>query len=227
MNSTVAVLLALAALLSLGFISLVLRHRALSGRQTFTIEFINRLGQFAKAEGFDAEQYTWLTQHSVQMQEELGPLGVVNYKPPGNLGFIPRYHVILNLLPELRRLRMGEYHFAAEEIFSEQANLCLDTLVRYSGVLDRSSVESLRQLRNPLAWLREGVQTILLLPISVLASLGVIGASSERRFRGSLIFRILAGFVALIGLLSAAITIALGWDQFTILVGGLFSRVLP
>jgi hypothetical protein len=158
------------------------------------------------------------------MQEDLGPLGVADYKPPGNLGFIPRYQVIVNLLPELRRLRMGEYHFGAEGIFAEQANLCLDTLVRYAGVLQRRSEQSAKQLRNPLAWLREGVQTILLLPVSLLVSLGVLGASTEERFRGSLLFRVMAGIIALMGLLSGVITIALGWKQFTALLAGLFEH---
>lgn len=227
MNPTIAVLITIVAVLAVGLTSLVRRRRALSEQMAFAVEFTNRLGEFASAQAFDGQQYTWLTQHAVQMQEDLGPLGIVDYKPPGNLGFIPRYQVILNLLPELRRLRMGEYHFGVDDIFREQANLCLDTLVRYSGVLERRLAQSLSQLRNPLAWLREGVQTTLLIPVSLLVALGILGASTQARFRGSLLFRVLAGIVALIGLLSAIMTIALGWQQFTALVNRLIAGLTP
>jgi hypothetical protein len=225
MSSTLVVAFALAGILVVGFATLFRQYRGSLAQQRFTAEFISRLQRFASAEGFENQQYTWLTQHSVQMQEALGSLGIVDYKPPGILAFISNYQVILNLLPELRRLRAGEYHFGVEDTFREQASLCMDTLVRYFGVLERRSAESVKQLRNPLAWFREGVQSILLVPILLLASLGLLSLSTVNRFRASPVFRLLAGFAALVGLLSAVITIVLGWNQFAALIGGLFGRI--
>ncbi len=70
-----------------------------------------------------------------------------------------------------------------------------------------------RDLRNPIVWFREGVAVILLLPVRLLRSLGLLSESGSASVARSALFRLVAGLVALIGLLASFIELVLGRSQ--------------
>lgn len=87
-------------------------------------------------------------------------------------------------------------------------------MFRYIGYLIDSQEEAIKALKNPVIWLREGFSLLLLLPLLIFNWLGIIGNSLIDRIHRSLLFKILTGLVALIGVLSVLMTIILGWDTF-------------
>ena len=94
---------------------------------------------------------------------------------------------------------------------SDHGQLVGETLVRYMGWSADQIGNKRRELRNPVVWLREGVAALLLLPVWFLRSLGLLSPSRSGRLARSALFRLLTGVVALLGLLSALVTIILGW----------------
>ncbi len=214
MNPTLLIAICLIAILIIGVVKVYLGYRELKQRRDFVVEYANKFSEFAKKPGFDEELYFWLTHNSVAIQGELGQYGKIDYKPPAANYVIQNYQVIVNLLPELRREKTGGYAFTSARIYQEEVSICLDTLVRYLGVIDKRLGEALSEARNPFIWLREGVQTILLIPAFVLRWLGLISSSTISRLSKNIIFRLLSGLVAFVTLVSGLVTIAVGWEEF-------------
>ena len=188
-------------------------YNELKKRKDFIFEFSSKLVEFSGKPEFDNALYFWLTQNSVAIQSELGPYGIIAYKPPAADYMYPNYQIIVNLLPELRRAKTGTYLFQDYETQREQASMCLDVLIRYSGVLEQWLKETRNDFHNPLVWLRQGFQTILLIPAYILYWFGILGTSTLRKLIGNSIIKGISVIVTLVGILSGLVTIAVGWDQ--------------
>ena len=67
---------------------------------------------------------------------------------------------------------------------------------------------------NPIAQFRKGVETILLVPLDILETLGVFSSSTNQRAHQSVITKLVAGLVALVGFMSGLVTIITGWKGF-------------
>lgn len=204
-------------LLALTVVGRVRLGRKLSdvrGDVVFAKEFFEHLKRFVESSGRDMEAYAWCTRNSVRMQRELGPYGWLEaYRPPFGDVIYNRAAVITTLLPEL----YSQFNISSFEPYAPAVNSLTQTLqevlIRHFGVLSEEESSILKGLRNPLVWLREGVRWALLLPLSVLDWLGVTSGVAGRASR-SRIGKVVAGLVTLLGLLSAVITVFLGWGGF-------------
>ena len=145
------------------------------------------------------------------------------YRPPFANFQYQNYPVVLNLLPELRRTL--EDNLLSGGNYSHQYGMLLqETLIRHLGTLHDREDTLARSLKNPLTWLREGVRAIVALPLSSLAWVGLLREATVGRITGSKIFRVLSGFAAVVGFVSAVMGIALGWEQFVEITAGWWRR---
>jgi hypothetical protein len=217
--------LALLAVIAAGFAGILARLRRLNGWEAFAKEYLAKLVEYVKSGGRNQEAYTWLTYRSGRMQSQLGPRGIfAAYKPPFAQFQYTNYPVIVNMLPELKR--SIENDILAEQA-DQYATTIRDTLVRYLGALDDQRTTYLSQIRNPIIWLKEGVQILFTLPFSLLTWTGLIGNRVLSVITNSVLFRVVSAIGSTIGLLSAIIGIVLGWDDFSDFVSRLWNQFFP
>jgi hypothetical protein len=225
MDSRYIPILGIALVMAIGFFKTLAYYRALKKRRDFVSEFSDKFVEFANKPDFDGKLYYWLTHNSVAVQSELGPLGIVTYKPPAAGYMIQNYQIVVNLLPELRREKTENRLFRNDEIHREYASMCLDVLVRYLGVIDRWLQGAKGELQNPLIWLRQGVQAILLLPAYILHWFGLLGAAAIGTLTRNILVKGISAIVAIVGLLSGLVTIIVGWDQSIRIIEPLWHNV--
>lgn len=187
----------------------------IAAKRKFAVEFMSQLAKYFGSHGGDMESYSWLINRSSKMQNQLGSQGIMGFKPPFQNYIIPNYPVILNAVPEMRKaFEDGLTHRLA----GQYAGLLQETLVRHIGTVEDMSEEQQRWMKNPVIWLREGIRGIISFPILLLSWLGLISERTVSNIASSNLFKILSGFVTVVGFISAIITITLGWKQFRELI---------
>ena len=87
--------------------------------------------------------------------------------------------------------------------------------MRYLGTLEDAHTDATKRFANPIIWLGEGVRTALLLPFLTLQWLGLFKEAFTNRLAGSVLFNLLSGLVAVVGLAASVMIVTLGWEQFT------------
>lgn len=212
--TTTQIVLAILSVLIVGLVNLISDHLKLKKRRYFSEEYLSKFQQFVKSyrNNFDGKIFYWLTHRGVKMQSELGSLGIIDYTPPFASHIIQNYQLIPNTLQE-----MHSYTFPNTSLIAS----CERALISYIGLIDDWLVNSAKQLRNPLIWLREGVQFIVSLPILVLSWSGLIKPSFVDKITNNFLFKFVTGLIVFVGLIGSIITITLGWEQFVNLIGKL------
>ena len=215
----ITVLIVLLGVAVAGLVRLGARLAGWKKKRRFAETFLARFRSLAHGDEFDQEIYEWLVARSASMQERLGVLGLAAYQAtsPYDLTSMPADPLILNTLPELR----GGYPRP------DRVAKCEEAMMRYLGLLDEERAGFTRHFVNPIIWLGEGVRTALLLPFLMLQWLGLFKESLINRLDRSVVFNLLSGLVAVVGLAASVMIVILGWDQFTDLtqtwVGAIFS----
>jgi len=206
----------------IGFLKLRSEAHTISKKHAFANEFFSKLKDYIDSDGKNLVAYTWLTSHSNQMQIQMGSDGIyAAYKPPGAHYQIPNYPIILNMLPELRRSL--DTQRLSNMLASEYSSLLQEALIRHIGTIEDIIKDHASELRNPIIWFREGMRVITASPITLLSWLGLIGASTLRKITKNSIFKIIAAIFAIVGFLSAVVSLVIGWDQFVTILKRLFS----
>ena len=205
--------LVLVVLMIAGLGCLARRLRTTRRQHNFALEYAERLSSYVTSEGRDTGAYAWLTHRSTAMQRQMGSNGIyAAYRPPFANFQYRDYPIVVNMLPDLRNAYADPV--LARSLAAQYSNTLIDAIVRHLGTLeDRSSVIT-ASLRNPFSWLREGAGLLVGVPLSLLASLGLISVSAMARWRANWFVRLMGGLVALITLASAVIGIVVGWDPF-------------
>jgi len=90
--------------------------------------------------------------------------------------------------------------------------------VRYGGALDDHIEDLDVEINNPVVAFREGIQALLRLPILTFHWLGLAEAPSL--YVGP-ISRVIGGIVSLLTLLSAVVTIIVGWTPLVEFLKGI------
>lgn len=217
---------ALLAIFVIGLVRIIRKLTRLSKAEDFAREFTEQLGIYCSSAGTDVEKYVWLIHRSNKMQNQLGSGGIVAaYRPPFANYQYKNYPIILNILPELRRA-FNDDLLSRGDLPHNYASLLQDTLVRHIGSLSDRRDSLMRSLRNPLIWLRGGIRALMTLPLSILASVGILSENFVVRMTESKPFRWLSGFVGLVGFVSAIMSIAIGWSDFSQLAVALWERFL-
>jgi hypothetical protein len=182
--------------------------------------YVQVFTRYMNSRGADSQAYGELIERSLRVQDLLGGVGIMaQYVAPFARYSVPNYQIILNGVPAMHRdfgvLTSGR---------SDHGQLVGETLVRYMGWSADRIEEKQRELRNPVAWFREGVAALLLVPLWLLRSLGLLSGARSARVADSALFRLLTGLLALIGLVGSIFTIVLGWGAMTEAVSRLLGR---
>lgn len=182
--------------------------------------YIQVFTRYVNSGGADRQAYGDLIERSLRVQDLLGGVGIMaHYLAPFGRYSVPNYQIVLNGIPAMRRdfdvLTSGR---------GDHGQLVGETLVRYMGWSADRIGEKRRELRNPIAWFRQGVAAVLLVPLWLLRSLGLLSGTRSDRVAASALFRLLTGLVALVGLVGSIVTIVLGWSAMKEVVSGLLGR---
>lgn len=217
------------AVLATGGITLLRRVIATVENLEYANEFRNRFIEYCNSQGKNSDAYTWLTLNSARMQSEMGALGVYEaFKPPAASYMIRNYQIITNMLPELRRYidqdreSLGTMFGSTIDSYMKAID---EALLRYIGVLQEREGTARRNLKNPLIWLRTGVEQILAIPLLIFVWFGLVGSYTVRRLQSNILFKAIAVIATLVGLISGVMTMVLGWDEFGQLTAKMLSAM--
>lgn len=116
---------------------------------------------------------------------------------------INNYQIIINTIPKFREGQVESFDVGSVD----------DCLLRYIGYLEEYQKDTLRDLKNPIIWFREGFREILSIPIFILSWFGIINNRTLYSIKDSLIYKVVSGLFALVTLISGIVTIVLGYEQ--------------
>lgn len=203
---------------------LITLWRQVTGRVeklTFALEFRERFIAYCNSSGEDNAAYTWLTLNCTRMQNEMGPMGIYSaFRPPHAQFMLQNYPIIMNMLPELKRWfsehRQGFGAFGS--MVDSYASAIDEALLRYIGVTQQTEQEARQRLKNPLLWLRTGVEQVLSLPLFIFVWFGLAGISAVRRLQANVLFKIISVVTTVVGLISGVMGMVLGWHDMAELI---------
>lgn len=206
------------AICILGFIKIMHERKSINSKYSLVHDFLEKLKIYVESRGEDLSSYSWLVHRSNRMQAQLGRGGIfASYQPPYRNVVYSNYPIILNMLPELRNT--FEDSLLSNSQTARQYSMTLhDALIRNIGMLDDSYELNNQCLKNPIIWLREGFRILTAFPLTVLAWLGAMSENTLARITTGVVFKVISSIVAIIGLISAVMGIALGWEQFSNMV---------
>lgn len=171
------------------------------------VEFVNHYfknnDRWSNKGNIDGETYVWLTMNVNKIQNKVGGFGIMTYKPAYQNYMINNYQLIVNTLPLFREGKVENF----------DANSVDDCLLRYLGHLEGNTQESLKNLKNPIIWFREGIREILSIPILLLSWFGIFSTRTVNRIIDSAFFKIIAGLFALVTFISGVVTIIVGYKE--------------
>ena len=211
---TTLIILGILTVFITGFVQVYNRHSRVVKKIDFAEEYRNKFVEFtnkyfktyehySSSGDFDGELYVWLTMNVNKIQNFVGSFGVVSYKPAFQNYMINNYQIIINTIPKFREGKVKNIDVGAVD----------DCLLRYIGYLEENSKDTLKNLRNPIIWFREGFREILSIPIFILSWFGIISNRTVNSINDSLIYKVIAGLIALVTLVSGLVTIVVGYEQ--------------
>lgn len=199
-------------ILAIGFIDIFLEIRNFNEKHSFAMEFLEKFQQYVISMGENYQDYDWLTLRAERMQSQLGGAGLMNYKMPGSQNYIHNYPIILNLLPDVRNEFSDRSRLRNHLEFP--INMIRDTLLRHIGFIEHIKKDYDKQILNPLMWFRNGVLIVVLFPIKILQSFGLLSDSSYARAKSSKALKFVSSLISFLGFISSVMSIALGWNEF-------------
>lgn len=211
---TAIIITGIILVLLIGFIDVFKRHFRVTEQIDFAGEYRNKFieltnkffqnyDRFSHSGNLDNELYVWLTMNVNKIQSNIGSFGVMSYKPAFQNYMINNYQIIINTLPKFREGQVE--HFDAGSVD--------DCLLRYIGHLEECRKDTVKNLRNPIIWFREGFKEIISIPIFILSWFGIFSRRTVDSIKESVLFKIIAGLIALVTLASGLVTIFVGFDQ--------------
>ena len=149
------------------------------------------------------------------MQYELGPDGIYAHVTDNLKGIsTSNYQLLVNFLPELRDILNEQSNPIMMNRYNQSASDCDDMFIRHLGTLDEIEKSIRKNLLNPFSCFSSGMKLIVSLPILLLNWFGFISDESTRKAKHSWLVKILNFVVTLVGLISAIMSIIMGWSQF-------------
>jgi hypothetical protein len=214
----IVILVLVLAICGLGLLRILREKKRISDCSALAIDFMEHLKSYLRSGGRDLESYGWLMHRSNKMQLQLGFSGIyASYRPPYANFQYSNYPIILNMLPDLRHA-LDDSILSDSAVVNQYSMALQDTLVRHLGSLHDQNDINDKALHNPVVWLREGVRTVVALPLTLLGWLGALGETTVSRLLSGRTFKAVSAFVAVVGFVSAIMGIALGWEQFVQMV---------
>lgn len=193
----------------IGVIKILLARNTINKMHKFAIEYYQSFSTFSSAVTgisnvpVDGSQFIWLIKNSDRIQNDVGRIGIIKYKPAGANYFIENYHLIISTIMMFQEGQYERYNIQGVQ----------NCILRHIGILEDEIDSYNKNLLNPLIWFREGIRFIIGLPILLLREFGIITAGNANAVFRSLIFKIIAGIIALVSFLANLMTIILGQEQ--------------
>lgn len=212
------VLLILLALMLAGLVKLVRDLLVLGGRHRFSLQFLEKLNEYIKSIGADGEAYSWLIKRSDRLQRQMDCDESAVIHAAGS--YYDSCPVIANMLSELRS-SFTHSSFPRANLPGQYGNALIDLIMRHTGEIEDRKASQLLRLVNPFIWLREGIRTVLCLPLTVMHWLGIMSERNLRESMGSRFFRVFSATVTAAGLGAAIMILLTGWQQFTGIISAL------
>lgn len=180
--------------------------------EEFASEYRNKLvGYCNKGEEQD---YHWLVTNAVKMQDYMGSMGIASYKPSFANYYINNYLTIVNGLAEVRNERSLGFGN------NDEARMMVDSVDMYYGNLNYLREQLLSSMKNPIKLITSSIRGILMLPFALFHEVGLYSSKVYEMIKNSIVVRIIAACASLVSILSALISVVIGWDAFVILVKG-------
>lgn len=222
---TTLIILGILTVFIIGFVQVYNRNSRVVKKIDFAGEYRNKFIEFSnkyfetydrwsRAGDFDGQLYVWLTTNVCRIQGNLGSFGIMDYIAPFQTYRVSNYQIIINTLPKFREGQVQNF----------DAGLVDDCLLRYIGYLEDYNKETEKDVKNPIVSFREGFKVIISIPLFIISSFGIFSRRTVDNIMDSFIFKIFAGFTALVTLVSGLVTIVVGYDQTVKFIFGLINR---
>lgn len=193
-----------------GYIKQRKREKRLIEHRAFLVDYRNRFVEYANHG--DQEAYQFLNQHMSKAQHYMGTIGILDKL---RLPFENVYHVnvpVLSMLSHIASYR--DNHLS----YNEYARMIDDTLTRAVGdhedLIDRLE----KKILNPFYCFYVGFNMIFSLPFIAISYMFTGENHIESNGALKIVMKIAATIVQLLGLISAIITIVIGWEEFVALL---------
>ncbi|MCB0647477.1 MAG: hypothetical protein KDC49_12500 [Saprospiraceae bacterium] len=167
-------------------------------------KFVLLSNEYLKSSTVNNLIFNELNEKSNKAQVVLGVKGYVQYQAPFSFQLIQNYPIIINTIPKFRTGNIEKFDI----------NSCDSILGSKIGII-KDRISTLKEDDNLKNWFQTGSAWILSIPLEILNFTGVLKTEKLEFIRNSTVFQIFNGFVWMIGLISAIITIFLGWNEFT------------
>ncbi len=211
---TTLIIVGILTVFIVGFVKVYNRHSRVVKKIDFAGEYRNKFVAFANkyfktSDGYhrlgdiDGELYVWLTMNVNKIQNDVGSFGVMSYQPAFQNYMINNYQVIINTVPKFRDGQVENFDVGAVD----------DCLLRYIGYLEEYTKDTLKNLRNPIVWFREGFREVLSIPILIFNWFGIISYRTVNSITNSIIYKILTGIMGLVTFVSGIVTIIVGYAE--------------
>lgn len=213
----------------IGHISKRIDLHKINKRSDFTSIFRNKLidllNGVMSGNSLDQELYYKLTMDVNSIQRELGADGIAHIQDNLRGYSVSNCLFLINFLPKIRDIQNERGNYIMMSRFDKSAKICDDMLMRHLGDLKELDNSVRKNLYNPFSCFSDGMKFIVSLPILILNWFGLLSDEHARKAKKSWIVKVLNFIIVLLGVVSAIITIALGWNDFLQLIQRIISSV--
>lgn len=198
------------------------RKRENTNNIKFAQEFLTNLQQFCKSHGKDRVVYSWLINRSPKMQSIMGHFGLLSsYQPAFKNIVYNNYQIISNMIPELNK-EFYDLSMTTSRTINIISDTIQESIVRYIGNSEDINDNTIKAMKNPIIWFREGVTSIILIPIYILYWFGLISKHILITSSRNIFIKFITFIISFVGFFSSIITIIIGWSSFITFVKNIF-----
>lgn len=205
MNINVIAVLMLCTIALIGLINIIVGLYRLNERHSllvkFTKKFIKMANDYFTNDSFSEEDYEWLLANVDEVNNMLGVVGTISYKPAYANYIHNNYQVLINTLPQFKS-SLGVHH--------DDISFIESLLKRFAGVLGKTIKGQKSDLNNPMKWFSEGISFFLSLPLAFLESIGALSAINYGRAKSSKVFKAMVGIISAVSFMDAVYAIIAG-----------------
>ena len=211
MDSRLIAFLLLLAVVLTGYLATLRRVKKVTAARDFAEEFLADLNTYGESQGADEDIYVSLTRRSNKMQNALGSQGILaQYRPPNANYMMSNVPVVVNFLPQLHQYFSDEW-LRGRPIAYETYSTIRDAILRYIGTVEERLNVLYQEMRNPFSQLRIGIEILVMAPLDLLSSFGILSASRNEKIHKSTWTRLFTGILSIVTLASSVVTILVGW----------------
>ncbi|GLC79672.1 hypothetical protein [Lacrimispora brassicae] len=203
----------------LGFIMKLIELNDIRKKIEFTNnyrnKFISLLNGIISDKNFNQQLYYELTSDVNSMQYELGSDGIYAHVTDNLKGFsTSNYQLLVNFLPEIRNILSEQDNIIIMNRYNQSAGDCDDMFIRHLGTLSEIDNSIRKNLFNPFSCFSGGMKFVVSLPILLLNWFGFISDERTRKAKHSWLVKLLNFVVTFVGLISAVMSVVMGWSEF-------------